>query len=82
MNAKGESKAVEAKWNNLWKKLQKFYKENIIKITKNNAIYKITILKDIHFSSPSAAGEFIKGRSTNGWTEWKNKRNEPIDIYR
>lgn len=79
---KSKSKEVEATWNGLWNKLQKFCKENLVKITKNNAVYEITILQNIHFSSPSAAGLFVKGRSTNGWTEWKNENNEPIDIYR
>lgn len=28
--------------------------------------------KDISFNSPSAAGNMVNGRSTNGWTEWKD----------
>lgn len=28
--------------------------------------------KDMSFSSPSSAGNMVNGRSTNGWTEWKD----------
>ena len=34
------------------------------------------------FNTPSGASDFILGGSTNGWTEWKNKDGEILDIYR
>lgn len=41
------------------------------------------ITKDYLFNSPSAAAKVVLGRSSNGWTEWKNKNGETLDkIYR
>ena len=34
------------------------------------------------FNSPSTAAYLVVGKNTNGWTDWKNKDGEPIDIYR
>ena len=46
-------------------------------IDKNNIL-----LKDVEVSSPSTAGWIVLGHATNGWTIWKDKNNNPIDIYR
>ena len=32
--------------------------------------------------SPSFAGTVVLNASNNGWTDWKNKDREPVDIYR
>ena len=32
--------------------------------------------------SPSFAGTVVMNASNNGWTDWKNKDNDPVDIYR
>lgn len=33
---------------------------------------RLCFRRDVEFSSPSAAGNMVNGRSTNGWTEWKD----------
>ena len=40
------------------------------------------VMDDVTFNSPSSAGCFITGASCNGWTTWKNKKGQLIDIYR
>lgn len=40
------------------------------------------LLEDIECSSPSMAAALVVGRSSNGWTCWKNSDNQLIDIYR
>jgi hypothetical protein len=35
--------------------------------------------QDYIFNSPSTAGGVILGRSTNGWTKWKNKEGKSLD---
>jgi hypothetical protein len=35
--------------------------------------------QDYIFNSPSTAGGVILGRSTNGWTKWKNKEGKTLD---
>jgi len=38
--------------------------------------------EDCIFTSPSTAAYLVVGKNTNGWTDWKNKDGEYIDIYR
>ncbi|MCD8294801.1 MAG: DUF4357 domain-containing protein [Clostridia bacterium] len=39
--------------------------------------------RDLAFSTPSAAGDFVLGRSCNGWREWVDDNNLTLgDIYR
>lgn len=40
-------------------------------------VYKFT--EDYIFSSPSTAGGVLLGRSTNGWTKWKNREGKTLD---
>ena len=40
---------------------------------------EIVFLQDYIFSSPSAASNMIKGNSSNGWIEWKNKKGKTLD---
>lgn len=40
----------------------------------------ITLIDDITFPSPSMAAIQILGRPSNGWTEWKNKDGETLDV--
>ncbi len=42
-------------------------------IIKNNILQE-----DVKFKSPSTAGNFVTGRSTNGLTAWKNKDGKTI----
>lgn len=34
---------------------------------------------DQTFSSPSAASDFCLGRSSNGWTIWKDQKGQTLD---
>jgi len=54
---------------NLRKKLET--KGVLQKYNDNSLIF----LKDYVFRSPSAASDTIAGRSSNGWTAWKDERN-------
>lgn len=40
---------------------------------------KYKFLQDHIFNSPSTAGGVILGRSTNGWTSWKDKKGTTLD---
>jgi len=40
-------------------------------LVENNGVYEF--MKDVEFSSPSAAAQVIQGGSANGLTEWKTK---------
>ena len=33
-------------------------------------------MKDVIFGSPSVASSSVLGRSSNGWTEWKDKNGK------
>lgn len=35
----------------------------------------------IVFPSPSAAAVFVKNKSSNGWTEWKDEDKKPLDSF-
>lgn len=46
--------------------------ENTYKLTENQL-----------FNSPSGAGQMVTGRSSNGWTDWRNDTGQTLDsIYR
>lgn len=40
------------------------------------------LLEDIECSSPSMAAALAIGQNANGWTSWRNNKNQVIDIYR
>ena len=44
---------------------------------EKNEIYEFA--QDYVFNSPSTAGGVLLGRSTNGWTKWKNKEGKTLD---
>jgi hypothetical protein len=50
--------------------------ENGILVEKNDNYY---FTEDYVFNSPSTAGGVILGRSTNGWTSWKDKKGITLD---
>lgn len=54
---------------------QKLLQNDII-IEKNG---NYEFLQDYIFNSPSTAGGVVLGRSTNGWTKWKNKEGKTLD---
>ncbi len=37
---------------------------------------------DLGECTPSFAGDLVMNQSVNGWTEWKDKDGNPVDIYR
>lgn len=40
------------------------------------------LTKDCVFDTPSGASEFVLGRSSNGWDEWLDDKNQPLKTYR
>ena len=46
-------------------------------LTEKNGNYQFS--QDYVFNSPSTAGGVVIGRSTNGWTKWKNKDGKTLD---
>ena len=43
---------------------------------------RLIFLKDYEFNSPSQASDVIKGNSSNGWIEWKNKNGVTLDALK
>jgi len=43
---------------------------------------KYILQKVLEFNSPSGASNFVLGGSTNGWKEWKNSNDRPLDDLR
>ncbi|MEU8760025.1 DUF4357 domain-containing protein [Streptomyces sp. NPDC048659] len=39
---------------------------------------RFEVMRDIECNSPSAAGDIVCGRSTNGWLEWKTADGRPL----
>lgn len=50
--------------------------QNKILIEKNG---NYEFIQDYVFNSPSTAGGVVLGRSTNGWTKWKNRDGKTLD---
>jgi len=50
-------------------------------VLRANVINNV-LQEDYVFTSPSTAAYLVVGKNTNGWTDWKNKTGEVIDIYR
>lgn len=47
------------------------------------AIFSNNVLQnDVECNSPSLAGLIVIGQAVNGWVEWKNENNQPLDIFR
>jgi hypothetical protein len=49
---------------------------------KNASIIDNILMDDVACNSPSMAAIIALGRRANGWTLWKDKDGNPIDIYR
>ncbi|WP_218689784.1 GIY-YIG nuclease family protein [Psychrobacter sp. BF1] len=50
-------------------------------IAINDKSYKL--IENQLFKTPSAAGQMVSGRSSNGWSEWKNSAGQTLsEIYR
>lgn len=56
--------------------------ENIRAVRHSDAVKDYVTQEEITFIAPSAASDFVIGGPSNGWANWKNQDDEPIDIYR
>ena len=64
-----------------YKKEERMYKMN--QTTKKTKAGFFELQEDLFFSSPSAASDFILGRSSNGWIDWKDQKGRTLEeIYR
>ena len=61
--------------NNIKKKRKQLLDEK--SLLKHNDIYELKI--DYIFTSPSAASDFVLGRASNGWIEWKYEDGKTLD---
>lgn len=43
---------------------------------------KRKVKEDVVFDTPSAAGTFCAGTSSNGWDDWKDKNGNKLTVYR
>ena len=43
---------------------------------------ELIVVKDALFASPSGAAVFCVGGSSNGWKDWRDEKNNELDIYR
>ena len=43
---------------------------------------ELVVTKDANFNSPSGAAVFCVGGSSNGWKDWRDEKNNELDIYR
>jgi hypothetical protein len=53
----------------------KLLQSGIIEEMNGNYVF----IQDYVFNSPSTAGGVVLGRSTNGWTKWRNKEGRTLD---
>ncbi len=56
---------------------KRFVEDGTLKDNGDGVSYILT--RDVLFKSPSAAGATMKGRSTNGWTAWKDENGNTLD---
>ncbi len=58
-------------------------REKLIKEYASPDVDKLVLESDKTFSSPSTASEFVLGRPSNGWSDWKDKDGQTLDaVYR
>lgn len=58
---------------------------NVMEARTANIDENGTVISDVFFTTPSAAGSFITGASCNGWVTWKTNKGpkgKPIDKFR
>lgn len=56
--------------------------DNIRSVRHSDAVKDYVTQEDVTFMAPSAASDFVIGGPSNGWVNWKNQDDDPIDIYR
>lgn len=52
--------------------------KSIEKLRKDIINNKNVLIRDITFKSPSTAGNFVTGRSTNGWDAWTDENGKSL----
>ncbi len=58
-------------------------REKLLKEYTSSDRDKLILESDKTFSSPSTASEFVLGRPSNGWSDWKDKDGQTLDaVYR
>lgn len=63
-------------------KCSAYAKRGMPEARKAAKIVNRILQEDVICNSPTTAGWVVLGNHNNGWKIWKNKDNEPIDIYR
>lgn len=58
------------------------FADNMRLLRHSDAIKDYVTQQDITFTAPSAASTFVIGGASDGWMDWKNQSNEPIDVYK
>lgn len=58
-------------------------RENVMKLRDGNkdSLDGNVTIKDIEFTSPSTAGQFVGGGSCNGKVYWRTKTNKPLEKF-
>lgn len=57
---------------------EKFRGSKSIEKHREGKIKNSVLIEDVRFKSPSTAGNFVTGKSTNGLTAWKTKEGKTI----
>ena len=43
---------------------------------------ELIVVKDVTFNTPSGAGIFCVGGTSNGWKDWRDENNNELNVYR
>lgn len=73
--SEASKKTTSSLSNGILKLRTKLEEDGTITDKGNNLVF----LKDYEFNSPSQASDIIKGNSSNGWIEWKDKNGKTLD---
>lgn len=58
------------------------YSNTLHSLRNENTDGNGNVLADVAFRSPSGAGDFVTGESTNGYLAWKDAAGHTLDFYR
>ena len=59
-----------------------FHGGNSIEKKREDTVVNRRTIKDVHFTSPSTAANFVTGSSTNGFRVWKDAKGNPLSSYK
>lgn len=57
-------------------------RENLIAEYTERRGNELVVVKDAIFNTPSGAAVFCVGGASNGWKDWRDEKNNELDIYR